>query len=135
MQIKYYKTKWAQEDLVYGQPPDLVILESKTNECHSKFEMHQWEFDNLFGSLFSLCFEDKKIPYLQIVKEWNEMLGFCDMDGVASVIGDIEETIQSIQLVDPDIQESPWGLTADDLKALIQFLETKKTNEITIQNA
>ncbi|MCO7223896.1 hypothetical protein [Pleionea sp. CnH1-48] len=117
-----YRTQWAKEPAPYGAFDDYVIFDVDSG---ASFQMHEAEFDWLASQLHQLCFKENQVPYLQIVKEWNECIGFYDDEETSSVIGDRVDTLSALSKVKARI-ETDWGeLSQSDLMSLHVLVQTR----------
>lgn len=93
--------------------------------------MREDEFDWLARQL-SEIYRRKQCPYIHILKEWNECIGFQDVDGQTSIIRDVADTIEALRMVEPPTGQAFYIPEKEDLQQLIQFLERHKDNSIEI---
>lgn len=125
-----YKTKWVKEPVPYGSFEDYVTMETDSGVS---FTMHQAEFDWIAERLYDLYQKEKKIKYIQILREWNETTGFEDIDGTPSTIVDILETIAALSYLEP-LVAPPFGEPSkDDIENLKIFLKTNESSVINIR--
>lgn len=125
---KVYKTYWTKKEAPYGFFDDYVIFESRGEE----FQMLEGEFDFLFDQLHYNCWKKNACKYIQIVKAWNELTGFTDVDENPSVIHDIQDTIETFALLRGVQDESFPGLMQADLDHLNAFFERHQHHEIKV---
>ncbi len=123
-----YKTYWTKKSAPYGFYDDYVIFESNDE----KFQMLDGEFDFIFNQLHDNCWKKKTCKYIQIVKEWNELIGFNDIDGNPSIIQDKQDTIEAFSLLKGVQDEKFPGLMQKDLENLNTFLLKHQSNVIKI---
>ncbi|MDJ1484289.1 hypothetical protein QNI16_27580 [Cytophagaceae bacterium YF14B1] len=90
-----YKTKWTEAEILTTFDGDDLIFETLDGEA--KFVMRYLEFEELARSLFDSHFTNKQCKYIQIVKEWNECIGFNGVENKHSVIEDIADTIDALR--------------------------------------
>lgn len=124
------RTSWSKETPPYGSYDDYIIIES--NESQKRFLIRPNEFEFLIGQLFD-NWKNKKSKYIQILKEWNECIGFEDVDEIPSTIQDIDDTISAIQLVQGSEEIEYGKMSNADLKLLLDFLVSNKNTELKIR--
>ncbi|MDJ1473065.1 hypothetical protein QNI19_19755 [Cytophagaceae bacterium DM2B3-1] len=126
-----YKTKWTEAEIVTTFDGDDLIFETLDGEA--KFVMRYLEFEELVRSLFDSCFTSKQCKYIQIVKEWNECIGFNGIKSESSVIEDIPDTIDALRTLDyEELVNKYYGMEKKDAEALIQFLTVYSSKGIKI---
>ncbi|HTS38976.1 MAG TPA: hypothetical protein VMH84_00345 [Xanthobacteraceae bacterium] len=89
------------------------------------FDMWEGHFYPIMNALFDLCFKQKAIPYLPLLKEWNECTGYEETD--SGPVRELADTIDALRKIDSaDISEyrSAPGEIAQILKSLISFLQS-----------
>ena len=123
-----YQTYWTKKGAPYGYYDDYVVFESMGEQ----FQMLEGEFDFLFNQLHHNCWKKNACKYIQIVKEWNELTGFNDIDENPSVIGDRRDTIEAFALLRGVQDETFPGLMQSDLDHLNAFLLKHQQDEIKI---
>ncbi len=126
---KVYYTRKAKEMPPYGAFDDEVVF--RTREDSESFIMRKYEFEWLAHRLFD-NWQRKQSPYIQILKAWNECIGFQDIERQASLIPDLADTIVAISMVEPPAGQAFDQPEKEDLQQLIQFLETHKDKQIEI---
>lgn len=125
-----YNTKWSQGSPPYGAFEDYVIFRSRSG---ASFKMHEAEFDWIARQLYDLYQNQELVPYIQILKEWNELVGFCSIEEKPSQILDLFDTVESISKITASTGDI-WGEpTAKDLIALCRFLNCNVSCDITIE--
>ncbi|WP_299683591.1 hypothetical protein [uncultured Dokdonia sp.] len=123
------QTSWAKDTPPHGTFDDYVIIASKdTNE---RILMRPEEFEFLTATLFE-NWKKGKSKYIQLLKEWNECLGFNDMNENPSILLDTNDTIEAIKLIDGVDTMMFATLTKNDLKLLLDFLIKNQKNRLTI---
>jgi hypothetical protein len=126
---KVYHTKNAQKHPPWGAFDDEIIFHSRADS--ESFVMRKDEFNWLAHRLFEI-WQRKQSPYIQILKEWNECIGFQDVDEQPSIIHDVSDTIAALRMVEPSTEQAFNVLEKEDLQQLIQFLEKHKDKQIEI---
>ena len=125
-----YNTKCSLEPLPYGAFEDYVILRSCSG---ASFKMHEAEFDWIARQLYDLYQTREEVAYIQILKEWNELVGFCSVEEKPSQILDLSDTVEAISQITASA-EDVWGEpTGTDLIALCRFLNRNMSCDITIE--
>jgi len=96
--------------------------------------MRYMEFEWLAQKLLHTCWEENKCKYVQIVKEWNECVGFNDVKEIPSIIADIDDTINALKTLqyEPVVTDYYGVMDETDAKALIHFFTIHKATGIKI---
>ncbi len=117
-----YETKWAKTVPNSIFQDDNLIFE--TLDGQARFIMRCLEFEWIARKLYEKCFLHKQCRYIQLVRDWNKCLGFDDSCGNFSVLTDIPDTIEALQLVDykPGVEEHYIQMEKADAEALTHFL-------------
>jgi hypothetical protein len=91
-------------------------------------------FTCIMEAMHALCWKDQCISYLQIVREWNECIGFADVDGRPSVITDLPEFIAALRFISEILKQGDIRFPGEeiDLAKLIEFLEECLQSGITV---
>lgn len=116
---KEFRTSWSKEHPPYGAFDEYVVFESLEN--HNKFFIRPEEFDFMMGRLFDR-WKEGKIGYIQILKEWNELSGYNDIEELPTTVDNIQEFIEALKLVEGVDRQEFATMTDKDLKELIDFL-------------
>ncbi|RAW00755.1 hypothetical protein [Pseudochryseolinea flava] len=126
-----FKTKWASELPPWGAFDDYVILESSIT--HDKFITRPEEFNFMMDNLFAK-WQEKKIEYIQVLKDWNECLGAWSVEASLTVIEDLPNFIDTIKLIDGVDNGEAYGILENrDLKRLMEFLIHHQDERISIR--
>lgn len=128
--MKEILTHGAKEDPPYGSFDDYVILESPS--AQERLLMRPEEFEYLSQKLFD-NWSKRKSLYIQMLKEWNEGIGFDDIDEKPSLLKDIPDTIFALQLIKAEDNLSYVHLTQQDLKLILDFFVRHENNQIFIR--
>lgn len=73
-----------------------------------------------------------KSKYIQILKEWNEGIGFYDNQEVPSILLDVSDTIDAIQLIH-GVESMEFGkLVQTDIQLIVDFLIKNQHHTIKI---
>jgi hypothetical protein len=129
MTHKEFKTRWADVSPPYGAFDDYLILESLIT--HYRFLVRPEEFDFLMDKLF-VKWQQKKIGYIHVLKEWNECLGAWSVGGT-TLIEELWKFIDAIKLVvEADDREQYGEMTNRDIMRLVEFLTNHQEEKIVI---
>ena len=124
------KTYWSSRLPPYGAFDDFVIIESV--EAGDRLVIRPEEFDFIALHLFN-NWKKKKSKYIQILKEWNECIGFNGEENIASKLNDVNTTIKALKLIE-GVKESEFGkLLQKDLEIIIAFFERNLNNDVIIR--
>ncbi len=124
-----YKTKWASESPPYGTFDDYVIFESLIS--NNRYLVRPEESDYLMNKLFDK-WQQNKIDYIHVLKDWNECLGAWNGGGI-TLIKDLPKFIEAIRLIDlTDNSEGYGEMTSQDIGHLVEFLTNHQEEEISI---
>jgi hypothetical protein len=124
------KTSGSKETPPHGAFDDYVIIESiDTNE---RILIRPEEFEFLTHKLFD-NWRSGKSKYIQLLKEWNECIGFNSVSETPSILEDIDDTINAIQLIEGVDQVTFATLTKKDVKLILDFILSNKSNELKIR--
>ena len=127
--MKEIKSKWSREVPSYGAFDDYVIIASKAG--NERILMRPEEFEYITTQLYENWLL-KKSKYIQLLKEWNECIGFNGLDEHPSTLKDNEDTIAAIKLVQGTETLMYGDMTNEDLELLLAFLVRNKRNELKI---
>lgn len=115
------RTSGAALSPPYGSFDEYVVIEAPTEKLLIRPE----EFEFLAGQLFA-NWKQKKSAYIQILREWNENIGFNDVGEQSSVIGDVKDSLHAISLVE-GVQHPEFGkLTSQDIKRIVDFFKSHR---------
>ena len=124
-----YKTKWANESPPYGAFDDYVIFESLIS--NNRFLLRPEESNCLMTKLFDK-WQQNKIDYMHVLKDWNESLGAWSGGGT-TLITDLPKFIEAIRLIDTTHNSERYGdMTSQDIGRLVEFLTNHQDEEISI---
>ncbi len=123
------RTNWAKQDPPFGAFDDYVLI-ATINQSH-KFLIRPEEFDHLMNLQFD-SWKTGKSKYTQVLKEWNESIGFDDIQEEPSKIIDFDNWIESLRIIEGNDQEEFGKICDTDIHRLIDFLMTHKTEEFLI---
>lgn len=95
------------------------------SECTEAILMWDGIFTCNMENMHALCWRQHLIAYLQIVREWNECIGFADVNGGASTINELPDLIADLRLIETRAKHGTVRIpgAAIDLANLISFLE------------
>jgi hypothetical protein len=127
---KVYYTKKAKETPPYGAFEGEVIFRVRDNS--ESFVMRKYEFEWLAHRLFD-NWRLKQSQYIQILKEWNECIGFQDIELQASLIHDLADTLAAIKMVEPPVGQAFNHPEKEDLQQLLRFLQRHQGGQIEIR--
>ena len=123
-----YQTHWVKAGAPAYYYDDYLFFETSNQQ----FQMLKDEFEFLFKQMHDNCWKAKKSKYIQIIKDWNELTGFADIDETPSIIEDIEDTIKAISLTQPSNKETFPGINQKDLEELKMFFQKNKKEKIKV---
>ncbi|QHT66175.1 hypothetical protein GXP67_05575 [Rhodocytophaga rosea] len=129
---RIYHTSKIKEIPPYGAFEDEIIFQVQDNS--ESFIMRKYEFDWLADKMFD-NWQQKRNPYIQILKEWNECIGFQDVEGQVSLIKDVADTIEALKMIEPSEDQSYNGINKEDIELLLLFLERNKDKPIEISES
>jgi hypothetical protein len=127
---KEYRTTWSKEDPPYGAFDDYVVFESMLDG--DRVYVRPEEFNDLMGKVFD-SFQEGKIKYIQVLKEWNELTGFCDIDENPSRLHDTEEFLDSLRIINGSKEKEFAKIMQDDIQLLVDFLVEHKNEDISVR--
>jgi hypothetical protein len=127
---KEYRTTWSREDPPYGAFDDFVVFESMLHG--DRMYIRPEEFGDLMSRV-SDCYQEGRIKYIQILKEWNELTGFCDIDETPSRLHDIKEFIDSLRMIRGAKNKEFAKIMQDDIQLVIDFLVEHQNGDISIR--
>ncbi len=128
--MKEFQTASVKETPPYGAFDDYVYIEAIENM--ERFAMRPEEFEFLTNQLFDNWMK-RDSKYIQILKEWNECIGFNDLDETPSIILDIQDTIEALSLTKGSTSENYIKMTQEDLQVLIKFLKRNQQDILRIR--
>lgn len=113
------RTSWAKENPPFGTFDDSIIIEAI--DSNERILMRPEEFDFLASQLLD-NWNKGKSKYIQILKEWNESIGFYDVLETPSVLLDVSDTIDAMQLIH-GVESMEFGkLVQTDIQLIVDFL-------------
>ncbi|WP_196889337.1 hypothetical protein [Aureivirga sp. CE67] len=110
--------------IAFGEFEDYIVF--KSMKKNNEFIIHEPIFFELMNKLYDVYWVEKKINYVQVLKEWNEDIGFYGLDEKPSVINDLEEFIEALKFVELKYTEK------ENLINLIDFLSKYKNEGLKI---
>lgn len=97
-------------------------------------------FDPVMQSAYAAYWEQRKIPYVKLLREWNECVGFAGVDGELQSTVSLEETIEALQSANlrllPDGERPNYIADVEEaLEALIGFLREaqESSKQVTVE--
>jgi hypothetical protein len=127
---RVYKTCWSKENPPYGAQDDYIIFESIASQ--HQFLMRPEEFDFIMNKIFDL-WRNGQCSYIPILKDWNELGGFNDIQELPSKLDQVDELIDTLNFITGSDQRSFAQITQDDLLQLATFLLFFKEEGIMIR--
>lgn len=115
-----------------GETGVQFVREPGTNAAES-FRLWSGHFETSMHGLYSLYWPDRRCNYVQILKEWNECTGFCDIAGDPSSIGDLPDTVRAFELLLTEWKSRDGS--AKDIEILsrvVEFLRTSMRGNLTV---
>lgn len=128
--MKDIKTYWVQKPCEWPSFDDYIIIESVIRKERLFIDINEFEF--LFTELFK-NWKKSASKYIQILKEWNEVVGFNDIQKNPSIINDVEDTIEALKLIKGSEKEQFLKVSNKGLMLIISFLITHKKEQLTIR--
>jgi hypothetical protein len=125
-----HKTLGVTTPAPYGDlsHDDSIVLSASS----ARFTMNAPELEHLCRTLLDLRDARPDVPYLQVVRAWNECVGFMDATGGPETLTDVPAWIAAIEALPPggaqeDGEYPGYRLSDADLTALIDFLRVAVT--------
>ncbi len=123
-----FRTAGASKVIEYPVFQDFIIIET----TKQRLVIHNDEFEYILNTFFN-NFKEGKSKYIQILKKWNECIGFSAIEEGPSLINDIEDTIEAFKLIEGVEKEELFKITNKDLKLILSFLVENKNEELKIR--
>lgn len=112
------RTSGAAQSPPYGSFDEYIVLEAR----EEKLLIRPEEFECLAEQLF-INWRRRKSPYIQILQEWNENVGFNDVGEQHSIIKDVSDSRHAISLIE-GVKHPQFGkLTSQDVKLIVDFFQ------------
>ena len=124
------KTYWAKKIASYPSFDDYVFIESIDE--NKRLLIRPEEFEFITSELFK-NWQHGKSKYIQILKEWNECIGFNDIDKTSSEILDIVDTINALKHINAVDKVEFNTLSKKDIKLIIDFFKSNRNERLKIR--
>lgn len=123
------RTSWCNEKPLYGTFDDYVIIES--HNLNERILLRPEEFNFIMVKLYD-NWKLGKSKYIQLLKEWNECIGFNGIDENVSIILDNEDTIEGLKELKGTTKLEFAKVTENDLKVVLAFLIRNRRQQLKI---
>ncbi len=123
------RTSWCNIKPQYGTFDDYVIIESL--DLNERVLIRPEEFDFITIQLYDNWILGKS-KYIQLLKEWNECIGFNYSDENVSIVLDNEDTMEAIKQLKGIKKIEFAKVTEEDLKLILAFLIRNKGKQLKI---
>ncbi|MCH2196514.1 hypothetical protein [Kordia sp.] len=123
------RTSWSKKNPPFGAFDDYIIIEAI--DSNGRILIRPEEFDFLASKLLDNWNKDKS-RYIQILKEWNEVIRFYDVLETPSVLLDVSDTIDAMQLIH-EVESMEFGkLVQTDIQLIVDYLIKNQLHTIKI---
>lgn len=122
-------TAWASEAPPHGAFDDFVVLDAVAQR--SRFFMRTEEFEFLAGQMFD-NWQAGKSGYVQVLREWNECVGFNGLEEAPSMLEDVAETVGAVALVEGAAEHAFGKMGVEDVGRLQAFLARHQLVEVWV---